>query len=309
MSSAVSKKVRTVLGDISAEACGFTYSHEHLFAVPPSSQKDRDLELSNYEKSLNELKSFKSAGGQTLVEASTIDYGRNPLAYKNMALESGVNVVCTTGFNKHIYYPSWVAEKSIEEIAEIMIRDIEVGIDGTDVKAGFLKTGSWYNMIHPLEEKVTHAIALAHKKTGAPIWVHTEVGTMGLEMVEIFEKDGVHLENVAVGHLDRNCDPFYLLSLAKKGIYIQFDGPGKVKYYPDSTRIEMLKILRDAGHLDQILISGDMGRASYLKAYGGGPGFEFIIQKFIPRMLAEGFSQAEINKIFVDNPKRWLARF
>lgn len=23
----------------------------------------------------------------------------------------------TTGFNKHIYYPSWVAEKSMEEIA------------------------------------------------------------------------------------------------------------------------------------------------------------------------------------------------
>jgi phosphotriesterase-related protein len=309
MSSTVSKKVRTVLGDITSDELGFTYSHEHLFAVPPSTQKDRDLELSDYDKSLEELISFKSAGGQTLVEASTIDYGRNALAYKNMAIASGVNVVCTTGFNKQIYYPSWVSEKSIEEIADIMIRDIEVGIDGTDVKAGFLKTGSYYNLIHPLEEKVTHAVALAYKKTGAPIWVHTEVGTMGLEMVELLEKDGVPLSDVAIGHLDRNCDPFYLLSIAKKGVYVQFDGPGKVKYYPDSTRIEMLKILRDAGHLDQILISGDMGRASYLKAYGGGPGFEFIIKKFIPRMLAEGFSEHEIKTIFYDNPKRWLARF
>jgi len=309
MSSTVSKKVRTVLGDITSDELGFTYSHEHLFAVPPSSQKDRDLELSDYDKSLEELVSFKSAGGQTLVEASTIDYGRNASAYKKMALASGVNVVCTTGFNKQIYYPLWVSEKSIEEIADLMIRDIEVGIDGTEVKAGFLKTGSYYNLIHPLEEKVTHAVALAYKKTGAPIWVHTEVGTMGLEMVELLEKDGVPLQDVAIGHLDRNCDPFYLLSIAKKGVYVQFDGPGKVKYYPDSTRIEMLKILRDAGYLNQILISGDMGRASYLKAYGGGPGFEFIIKKFIPRMLAEGFTENEIKTIFYDNPKRWLARF
>lgn len=309
MSSVVSKKVRTVLGDILSDEMGFTYSHEHLYAVPPASQKDRDLELSDYEKSLEELKSFKSAGGQTLVEASTIDYGRNPIALKNMALSSGVNVICTTGFNKYIYYPNWVAEKSIEQIAEYMIRDIEVGIDDTDVKAGFLKTGSYYNMIHPLEEKVTHAIALAHKRTGAPIWVHTEVGTMGLEMVEILEKDGVDLKNVAVGHLDRNCDPYYFQELAKKGIYLQFDGPGKVKYYPDSTRIEMLKMLRDKGHLNQILISGDMGRASYLKAYNGGPGFEFIIKKFIPRMLNEGFTQEEINVIFCENPKNWLGKF
>lgn len=302
-------KVRTVLGDIPAHEIGFTYSHEHLFAVPPPQQRDRDLELSNYDKSLEELIHFKNAGGQTLVEASTIDYGRNPEAMKKMAIESGVNVVCTTGFNKHIYYPSWVESSSVEQIAQILVSDIEVGIDGTGVKAGFLKTGSYYNMIHPLEEKVTLAIAMAYKKTKAPVWVHTEAGTMGIEMAELLEQNGVDLNDVVVGHLDRNCDAYYLLELAKKGVYIQFDGPGKVKYYPDSVRVEMLKILKEAGYLSKILISGDMGRASYLHAYGGGPGFEFIIKKFIPRLLKEGFTQADITQIFVENPRNWLARF
>ena len=40
---------RTVLGDIKGEEMGFTYPHEHLHAVPPPCQKDRDLELSSYE--------------------------------------------------------------------------------------------------------------------------------------------------------------------------------------------------------------------------------------------------------------------
>ena len=71
------KFARTVCGDIQAEEMGFTYPHEHLYAVPPTCQKDRDLEVSDYEGSVAELKLFKSVGGQTLVEASTLDYGRN----------------------------------------------------------------------------------------------------------------------------------------------------------------------------------------------------------------------------------------
>ena len=39
------KFARTVCGDIQAEEMGFTYPHEHLYAVPPTCQKDRDLEI------------------------------------------------------------------------------------------------------------------------------------------------------------------------------------------------------------------------------------------------------------------------
>jgi predicted metal-dependent phosphotriesterase family hydrolase len=115
-------KVRTVQGDVEAGQLGFTYSHEHLVAVPPQSQEDRDLELSEYDKSLQELMSFKEAGGQTLVEASTLDYGRDVGLLKKMSEASGVHVVCTTGFNKHIYFPDWIDEWAIEDISELLSR-------------------------------------------------------------------------------------------------------------------------------------------------------------------------------------------
>lgn len=302
-------KIRTVLGDIKKEDLGFTYSHEHLHAVPPQSQKDRDLEISDYDKTLKELLNFKAVGGQTLVEASTLDYGRDGSTLKKMSKEAGVNVVATTGFNKHIYYPKWVEEKSIEEIKDVLVRDIEVGMDGTDAKAGFLKGGSWYNLVHPLEDKTTRAISRAHKETGAPIWIHTEAGTMGMEMVDILEEEGIDLTKVAVGHLDRNADPYYHLKLAERGVYIQFDGPGKVKYYPDSIRVSLVKNLINHGFLDKLLIYGDMGRASYLHAYGGGPGFKFIKTKFIPRLIDEGITKEEIDTIFKNNPANWLSQF
>jgi len=303
------KYARTVLGDIPANEMGFTYPHEHLYAVPPACQKDRDLELSCYENSIKELCFFKEIGGATLVEASTLDYGRDINQLRRMSKESGVHVIATTGFNKHIYYPEWAVEKSMEEISDILIQDITTGADGGNAKAGFIKIGAFYNVIHPLEQKTMVAAATAQKSCGAPIWGHTEAGTMGMEILDLLERENVDLSTVALGHLDRNADEYYLLKLAERGIYIQFDGPGKVKYYPDSVRIQLIKSLIAHGHVDQLLISGDMGRASYLEAYGGGPGFRFIKTKFIPRMLEEGISQMDVDRIFIHNPKHWLAVF
>lgn len=303
------KKARTVTGDIPAREMGFTYPHEHLHAVPPPQQKDRDLEVSDYQKSVGELLNFKSVDGCTLVEASTLDYGRDLNALQKMSLETGVHVIGTTGFNKHIYYPDWVAQKSTGQIADMLARDVEEGGDGGTAKAGFIKIGTYYNMIHPLEEKTAVAAVIAQKRTGAPIWGHTEAGTMGMEVLDILGREGADFSHVCLGHLDRNPDEYYLLKLADRGIYIQFDGPGKVKYYPDSVRVALIKSIIAHGYIDQLLISGDMGRASYLEAYGGGPGFRFIATKFIARLLDEGVSEADIHKIFYDNPQRWLAVF
>lgn len=83
------RRIRTVLGDIGTDGLGLVYSHEHLITDPPAIQKDRDLELSSYECSLRELVIFKESGGTLLVEATTLDYGRNPAAMARMSLEAG----------------------------------------------------------------------------------------------------------------------------------------------------------------------------------------------------------------------------
>ena len=71
---------------------------------------------------------------------------------------------------------------------------------------------------------------------------------MGMEVLDILENEGVDLTTVALGHLDRNPDEYYLLKLADRGIYIQFDGPGKVKYHPDSTRVALIRSLIGHGY-------------------------------------------------------------
>jgi predicted metal-dependent phosphotriesterase family hydrolase len=53
-------------------------------------------------------------------------------------------------------------------------------------------------------------------------------------------------------------------------------------------------------------VSGDMGRRSYLRAYGGGPGFEHILGTFVPRLRRAGLDAALVDQIFVQSPARWL---
>src|SRR5699024_7785370 len=161
----MNKRIRTVLGDINKDELGFTYSHEHLWTNPPASQKDRDLELTDYEASVSELWRFKRAGGNALVDATTLDYGRDASKLARMSEETGTNVIATSGFNKHIYFPKWVEALTIEELKQKLVRDVTIGMDGTTSKAGFLKAGSWNQMIHPLEEKVTRAVARAQIET------------------------------------------------------------------------------------------------------------------------------------------------
>ncbi len=302
-------KIRTIKGPVPPEKLGATYTHEHLICYPPANamKEDYDFELPQEEKAIKELEYFQESGGGCLVEGTAIDYGRDVEALGRIATAVDVHIVFTTGFNKGRFHPDWAVKMDADALADLMSREVIEGVGGTGFKAGIIKGGSWYNVILPKEEKVIRAVARAHKKTGAPIWMHTEAGTMGLEQLDLLEEEGVDLNRVCLGHIDRNPDPWYHKKIAARGAYLGYDCPGKIKYGPDSVRVNLIKEILDAGYEKQLLISGDMGRRSYLTSYGGGPGFEFLLKKFIPRLLDEGLEEREIEQIWVKNPATYLS--
>ncbi|NLC53216.1 MAG: phosphotriesterase-related protein [Firmicutes bacterium] len=304
----MSRMIPTLTGSITADQLGVVYIHEHVLTNPPESRMklDPDYKLDDSDKIVEELQIFHSLGGNTLVDCTALDYGRDARAMLEVAKRTPVNLLAITGFNRGDY-EEWVASGAVSQFAGMMMKDIEEGMDGTTAKAALIKIGTCYNNILPAEYRIIEAAGIAHQKTGTPVITHTTLGTMGVEQVKALEKAGVNPNRIALSHLDQNLDFYYLNQIAKTGAYIQFDGPSKVKYAPDSARIEMLKRLCDAGHEDRILISGDMGRQSYLTAYGGGPGFGFILGKFVPRLLAEGFPQELVDKFFKINPARFLS--
>ncbi|AEE92143.1 Aryldialkylphosphatase [Tepidanaerobacter acetatoxydans Re1] len=324
--------IRTFSGDIKPEELGFTYSHEHIVCIPPywKERNEDDLLLDDENKSLQDVMDFKKAGGSTIVDATAVDYGRQVESVKRISEKTGIKIIGTAGFNKAFLwnaklkgnirsivgnyetYGEWIENASVYELAKYVIGEIEEGLEGTSICGGQLKFGTGYNSISPLEIKTIKAIAIAHKETKAPIHSHTEAGTMALEQIEILKNEGIKLEYAAFGHMDRNLDPYYHTQIAKTGAFLCFDGIGKIKYAPESSRIDAILQLVKKGFKNQILISGDTARKSYYKHYNYGLGLEFIIKKWTPRFI----DQAEdagldgeklIEDFFINNPMRCFA--
>jgi predicted metal-dependent phosphotriesterase family hydrolase len=88
-----------------------------------------------------------------------------------------------------------------------------------------------------------------------------------------------------------------------------FDQIGKEKYASDNLRIEMIKMLIAKGHVDQIMLSGDLARKSYWPSFGfgNGPGLTYILWRFVSRMIEEGIDRAIVHRLLVENPARFLA--
>lgn len=324
--------IRTLNGDIEPEKLGFTYSHEHIVCRPPYwlEKGENDLLLDDKEKSIKDVEDFKRHGGQAIVDATAVDYGRDVQAVKEIADDLNIHIIGTAGFNKSFLwraqvknelkpiigsydtYEEWIENASINQLAEFVINEVEDGLEGTSFRAGQVKFGTGYNSINPLEEKTLRAVARAHHETKAPIHSHTESGTMALEQLELLKSENVNLEFVSIGHMDRNPDPYYHEQIAKTGAFLCFDGIGKVKYGPESTRIHCILELVKKGYEDQILVSGDTARKSYYKHYDYGLGLEYIIAKWVPRFIDEanqrGFDgERLIQKFFVENPARFLS--
>lgn len=321
--------IRTFHGDIDPTELGVTYSHEHIVCRPPYwvEAGANDLLLDSKEKSKRDVLDFKKLGGETIVDATAVDYGRDVMAVKEIAEETGVTMIGTAGFNKsflwnaplpeHIKaivgdyetYAQWIEAATINELADYVIKEVEEGLEGTQVRAGQVKFGTGYNRITPLEEKILRAVARAHHETKAPLHSHTEAGTMGLEQMALLKNEGVNLEYISFGHMDRNPDSFYHEKIAQSGAYLSFDGISKIKYAPESTRIACILELVKKGYEDQILVSGDTARQSYYKHYDYGLGLENILKNWVPRFTEEatqlGYDgELLIDKFFVQNPAR-----
>ena len=65
----------------------------------------------------------------------------------------------------------------------------------------------------------------------------------------------------------------------------------------------MLQALRQRGLLARVMLSMDITRRSHLRA-NGGIGYGYLLTTFAPRLLASGFSPADLNTLLIEHPSR-----
>ena len=250
--------VRTVLGDV--EELGITYAHEHLFMTGGwPVRNEPDYRLDSLDAAVVEVTEAQRLGLSAVVEMTPLGFGRSPSLMKELAERTGLHVIAVTGFHKSGYYSDahWMHRYSVDEIAELLVAEIEQGMDEyglvgplvrrSSARAGAIKIATAYHSFGRGVARLVGAVAAAARRTGVPVVTHCDKGTMGHELLDALASEGVTADRVVLGHIDHNPDAGYLASLAERGAYLAFDRPGRVKYGPDSEIVALVAELAERG--------------------------------------------------------------
>ncbi|MCA1647110.1 MAG: phosphotriesterase-related protein [Chloroflexi bacterium] len=299
--------VVSVLGPVPAEKLGVTLTHEHMILDLCRVTRDASQILNEVPLAVKELGFFSAAGGASVVEVTNRGLGRDPLALAEIARLTGLNVIMGAGWYREPFYDRSIYERTTNEIADEIVRDVTVGVDAAGIRAGIIgEIGADLHYVSPAEERVLRAAARAHQHTGVTITTHGVRSPVGLAQLDILEDEGVDLRRVIIGHCDFYPHPDFHLAVARRGAFVQFDSIGRGFYEWDvSQRLDWVLRLIGQGFLQRILLSHDVCMKPHLHAYGG-QGYDYVLTSFVPRLREAGLSPAQIHTLTVDNPRSAL---
>ncbi|WP_156761358.1 phosphotriesterase family protein [Microbacterium karelineae] len=310
--------VRTVLGDIPADALGPTNAHEHLFQVSPLLPGD---EIDDPARSAEEAASLRDSGFAAMIDATPIGLGRRSAELAVISERTGLTVVAATGIHREAHYAEGhpLRAASSDERAALFLRDLQDGCPSSDaaaaeparspggdpVRAGIVKTGIGYWSISAFELSTLEAAARAHAETGAPIMVHLEFCTAAHEVLDLLGGLGVAAERILLAHADRDPDPALHIELMARGAWLGYDGMARPRTRSDDELVTLTERVVAAGG-DRILLGGDVARATRYVAYGGMPGLAYLGRRYLPRLAAR-IGDELVARFTTDNPRALLA--
>ena len=301
--------IQTVNGPISVKELGVTMCHEHLAVDLSRVRKDQDSNFDDRELICDEIEKMKAFGVQSIIEVSCNDMGRDVKTLRWYSNTCGIHIVASTGYYLEEYHSDFVRNSSPEELSEVFCKEITVGIDGTDIKAGIIgEVASGEPVMTESERKVLIAAALAGKRTKTAVTTHCQLGRLGLEQCELFHKYGMDPAKVILGHVDLANDKAYYEELLKQGVNLGFDTIGKTGYLSDEDRADNLMWLIERGWMDRIVLSQDISRKSYLSIYGKYAGYMTVMKNFVPMLKKRGIMQKDLDQMLIYNPARILEK-
>ena len=306
--------VETVLGPIPDSQLGVTLSHEHVLVAMGDDNHhypwmfDWDATQAN---STAELREAKQGGVDTVIDLTTPDLGRDVEFVKAVAAASGMNVVMATGIWRDVPRSFWA--RDLDRIADIFVREIEIGIGDSGVKAGAIKVANDMGGVTPEGERILRGAARALKRTGCPIsthhWAPEQVGR---RQVEIFKEEGAPMDRIAIGHSADTTDVAYLEELLNTGVYLSMDRyPGTDPRPGWRDRNKTVAELVRRGWGERLMLGHDYAPGPVLAGHSAPAKTEatrylFVSTVAVPALLADGVSQEAIDMMLREVPRRFL---
>ncbi|NND68034.1 MAG: phosphotriesterase-related protein [Halioglobus sp.] len=323
----MNQRVHTVTGPVDVDDLGVTLMHEHILIGYPGWEADTVSPGPNRDEILavatDKVQSMQALGIRSMLDPCPNDLGRDVELAAEVAARTGFNIICATGLYKEDEggAPYWhfrrAAGEGVTAMAELFIRELTDGIGATGIRAGIIKVATGVGKITDYEYDVLSAAAIAAVQTGAPITTHTDQGTMGIEQQAFLVEKGVKPERIIIGHSCGSDDCDYHMKILEGGSYLGFDRFGLDVLVPDEQRIAALTALLGRGQENGIVVSHDSVWCtrgmpfplSLTEAFDPDILFNptHFHRNIIPRLLASGATQAQIDTMLVDNPRRYFS--
>ena len=312
--------VETIRGRVATAELGTTLMHEHVFVMQPEaflnyahawgeSYWDEDARVAD---AVEKLRAVRAVGIRTIVDPTAPGLGRNIPRIQRINAEVDLNIVVASGVYAFLELPNFLHYRSAEAIAALFVRELQEGIDDTGVRAAFLKCAVEEHGVVGDIPRILDAIAIAAAKTGAPVMVHTNaVAATGTVALEELTRRGVDPRRIVVAHAGDSNDLDYLRAIGDTGAVLGFDRFNIPHFNPDEDRMRTLLALLEEGYGDRIHLSHDA--ACFMDFMVGDPAFAderpdylHISTTILPALLERGVTQAQIDELMVDNPRRFF---
>jgi phosphotriesterase-related protein len=309
----MAKRIHTLKGPVEVDGLGLILPHEHLFTdlrgphIPEYAQGKPSAVVKVVEPFLAEA---AAAGVTALVECSTVGVGRNLAVLQALAEATTIHILAPTGVYRDAYIPESLRERSENDLADLWMKELTEGIEGTSVRAGFIKLAMSDDGPTALEIRNLKAAARASQNTGAVTASHTIGGTVARQEMDVLEDAGLDLQRFIWVHAQTEPDLSILKEAARRGAYIELDTVG-APFQSQTELIETTVALLDAGFEDHLLLSHDAGWYNPAVPDGlpeaGYRGYTALVKDFIPALLERGLSEEQIQLLTVDNPAKAFA--
>jgi predicted metal-dependent phosphotriesterase family hydrolase len=302
-------QVVTVRGPIDPADLGMTLSHDHVLMDGWDIFRSYAVILDDEDTAVSELVRYRAAGGGAVCDPTNGGLGRNPEALRRVSEASGVHIVMGAGWYRERVYPATIAATSTNALADLLVRELTVGVGGTGIRPGFIgEIGTERGAITPAEERVFRAAARASRRTGCPVLTHTtHSGELALEQVALLTEEGVPPGRIIVSHLGDRRETAGLLAIAQTGVWLSVDNLAFVTgYSPLSVRADNVARLWREGFGERVLLGNDICEVDAL-AINGGVGYANVVEHFWPLLRERGISEEQLHVMTVENPSRAYA--
>ncbi len=309
----MAKSIQTIKGPVEVDSLALILPHEHLFTdlrgprVPDYAR----AEPSDVVRVVGPFLAEAAAAGVTaLVECSTVGVGRNLAVLRALADATPIHIVAPTGVYRDAYIPEGLREVSEDNLADLWTAELTEGIEGTSIRAGFIKLAMSDDGPTALEIRNLRAAARASQNTDAAIASHTIGGKIVIQEMDILEEAGLDLQRFIWVHAQTAPDIVTLKEAVRRGAYAELDTVG-APFQSQAALLETACALIEAGFVDHLLLSHDAGWYNPARPDGfpeeGYRGYTALVRAFIPELLKRGITEEQVRLITVVNPAKAFA--